>query len=189
MHVLSWKNKKACSYDDFWFARVIAFRPESDIMHIRCAIYLSIWSVSRVYNWKKRVLYLTFFTKGKFFRTDSLTLIGKSLKTQTEIFPKFQFSRVLHRRISGKIIQYFFQISISGAWTGPISRTFIHQFFVSICRWVFQKSARVMRHDSCLKILKLNVGCVFHKSIQLIPRKFAEKSEGWNQCRKESYPT
>ena len=60
-----------------------------------------------------------------------LTLIGKSWKTHPEILPIFQFSGVSHRRISGKLIQYFFEISISGAWAGPISGKFIHHFFVS----------------------------------------------------------
>ena len=43
-----------------------------------------------------------------------LTLIGKYWKTHQEIFPKFQFSGVLHRRISGKLIQDFSEIKISG---------------------------------------------------------------------------
>ena len=61
-----------------------------------------------------------------------LTLIGKSWKIHPENFPKFQFSEVWHRPISGKLIQYFFKISISWrAWAGPISGKFIHQFFVS----------------------------------------------------------
>ena len=47
-----------------------------------------------------------------------LTLIGKSWKAHPKIFPKFQFSGSWHRPISGKRVQYFFDISISGAWAG-----------------------------------------------------------------------
>ena len=60
----------------------------------------------------------------------TLTFICKPWKTYPEFFPKFQFSGEWHRQISGKIIQYFFGISISRAWAGTISGKFIH-FFVS----------------------------------------------------------
>ena len=46
-------------------------------------------------------------------------------------FRNFSFPGCNTRRIAGKHIQYFFEISISGAWAGPISGKFIHQFFVS----------------------------------------------------------
>ena len=39
-----------------------------------------------------------------------LTLLGKSWKARPEIFPKFQFSGMWHKKISGKLIQYFFEI-------------------------------------------------------------------------------
>ena len=49
----------------------------------------------------------------------TLTLISKSWKNHPEFFPKFRFSGVWHRQISGKLIQYFFEISISRAWARP----------------------------------------------------------------------
>ena len=45
---------------------------------------------------------------------------------QNFFHPKFQFSGVWYRRISGILIQYFFKISISEAWAGPISGKPVH---------------------------------------------------------------
>ena len=80
---------------------------------------------------------------------------------------------------SGKLIQYFFKIAISGALAGPISEKFIDQFFVSTSVFVkyggiildrLQKSACVMP-----QIIKLTIGWVFQKSVKLMPREFANK--------------
>ena len=62
--------------------------------------------------------------ESKSIKPRHLTLIGKSWKTHSENFPKFQFSGVWHRRISGKLIQYFFEISILGLWAGQLSDEF-----------------------------------------------------------------
>ena len=47
-------------------------------------------------------------------------------ETHPEIFPKFQFSGACHRQISGKLIQYFFEILISGALAWLIPGKFVH---------------------------------------------------------------
>ena len=64
-------------------------------------------------------------------KTAGSPLLSHPGKLIQNFFPKFQFSGVWHRRISGKLIQYYFEISISEAWAGPITEKFIHKFFVS----------------------------------------------------------
>ena len=118
------------------------------------------------------------------------------MENSSRNFPNFQFSGVWHRRISGKLIQYFFEILISGP---ELDRFLVYS---SIFGWVFQKSVCVTPRNSKIDCwmsfpeiglthariwLKLNryskflVGGVFHKWIQLIPRKLANK--GWWSCR------
>ena len=54
------------------------------------------------------------------------------LENSSKFFSEISvFWGLWHRRISRKLIQYFSKILIFGAWAGPISGKFIHQFFVS----------------------------------------------------------
>jgi len=51
------------------------------------------------------------------------------LENWSRFFPKFQFSEALKRPISGKHIQFFLQIIISGGWVRPIFSRVPTQFF------------------------------------------------------------
>ena len=51
--------------------------------------------------------------KRKFESYACISLIGESWKTHPEIFQKFQFFGVWHKRISGKFIHQFFVITYS----------------------------------------------------------------------------
>ena len=92
-----------------------------------------------------------------FFIRHKSKVVGFS--PNSEIIGKLNFEKFQNSCFEPKLVIFeeFFDISISRAGAGPISGK-----NSSIFGLVFQKSVRVMRHESCPKIHRLTIGSFFH---------------------------
>ena len=105
-----------------------------------------------------------------------LTLIGKSWKTHPNIFPKFRFPwHDIDQFLEN--LSIFFEISISGAWTRPLSGKFIQSRILELWGmtetdyWKTHPKRGFSRQEICSEfsvVTQTIFGLVFQKSVWLM---------------------
>ena len=107
----------------FWICLISRFNAQKKV---------NFWKFSQKISFLTRASGRSYFEYNFYFlREQTFTLIGQSWKTHPETCPKFQFSGGDTAGFYGKLIQYFFEFSISGTWARTFSGKLIHKNFMS----------------------------------------------------------